>query len=538
MVDAEGELPRAGSDYELELAADVLVIGGGPAGVWAALAAKAAGAGRVILVDKGYCGTSGATAPANTGAWYVAPADRERAVEARYEKSGGLARRDWMAAVLDETWRQIDELAAWGYPFPLGDDQVQYRANLRGPDYMSFLRQKLLKSRVQIRDHSPALELLVSGGAVAGALGYARQRRQPYRVRAGAVVVASGGCAYSSKALGCDVNTGDGLLMAVEAGADLSGMEFSAQYGISPAYASVTKGLPYFWASLSKEDGSPLPADGNRMLTVANALLEGPVYAVLDRASAEVQRWLRQGQPNCFLPHDRLGIDPFRQRFPITLRCEGTVRGSGGIRLLNRSCATRVPGLFAAGDAASREPLVGASSGGGSPNAAWAISSGSWAGRSAAAFASTLGAGADDRALKAVARIGVRPDAPSAKPLVADELIGVVQREVLPLDKNLFRTGPGLSASLERLDAAWSEARSRLIAEGLERIRAREAAALLATARWAYRSALQRTETRGLHRRLDAPGLDPRQTHYLHTGDLDEPWVRSHPIELARGAAA
>jgi succinate dehydrogenase/fumarate reductase flavoprotein subunit len=66
-----------------------------------------------------------------------------------------------------------------------------------------------------------------------------------------------------------------------------------------------------------------------------------------------------RGSPTAFLPHDRLGIDPFRQRFPITLRAEGTVRGSGGIRILDRDCSTQVPGLYAAGDAASREGYRG-----------------------------------------------------------------------------------------------------------------------------------------------------------------------------------
>lgn len=45
---------------------DVLVVGGGPAATWAAVAAAEVGAS-VILVDKGYVGTSGATAPANPG---------------------------------------------------------------------------------------------------------------------------------------------------------------------------------------------------------------------------------------------------------------------------------------------------------------------------------------------------------------------------------------------------------------------------------------------------------------------------------------
>ena len=51
----------AGSDQQDELVADVVVVGGGPAGTWAALAAARAGAD-VVLVDKGYCGTSGPTA--------------------------------------------------------------------------------------------------------------------------------------------------------------------------------------------------------------------------------------------------------------------------------------------------------------------------------------------------------------------------------------------------------------------------------------------------------------------------------------------
>ena len=58
-LEPEGEVGRVldGSDT-LALEADVLVIGGGPAGTWAALAAAAKGA-RVVLADKGYCGSSG-----------------------------------------------------------------------------------------------------------------------------------------------------------------------------------------------------------------------------------------------------------------------------------------------------------------------------------------------------------------------------------------------------------------------------------------------------------------------------------------------
>src|SRR5882757_385006 len=77
--------------------ADVLVIGAGPAGAWAATSAAATGA-QVVLVDKGCCGTSGATASAGTGVWYVPPDPTKRlaAMESREQLGGYLQDRAWM----------------------------------------------------------------------------------------------------------------------------------------------------------------------------------------------------------------------------------------------------------------------------------------------------------------------------------------------------------------------------------------------------------------------------------------------------------
>ena len=50
------------------LSTDVLVVGGGPAGTWAAIKAAEGGLD-VILADKGYTGASGATASVETGVW-------------------------------------------------------------------------------------------------------------------------------------------------------------------------------------------------------------------------------------------------------------------------------------------------------------------------------------------------------------------------------------------------------------------------------------------------------------------------------------
>ncbi|GLY90341.1 FAD-dependent oxidoreductase [Actinoallomurus iriomotensis] len=57
----------------------MLVLGGGPAGAWAAIAAAGAGAD-VVLADKGYCGTSGATASGGNNLWYLPEDPDVRAV--------------------------------------------------------------------------------------------------------------------------------------------------------------------------------------------------------------------------------------------------------------------------------------------------------------------------------------------------------------------------------------------------------------------------------------------------------------------------
>src|SRR4051794_33485308 len=242
----------------LDLTADVLVIGGGPAGAWAALKAAQSGAD-VILVDKGYCGTSGATASAGTGVWYVEPEAeaRQAAMASRENLNGHLSDRRWMARGLDQTYANINELATTGrYPFPITADGTPMRRGGQGPEYMRRRRAWLKRSGVRILDHSPVLDLLVDpAGAVGGAAGHRRQLDQPYRVRASAVVLATGGCAFLSRALGCDVNTGDGALFAAEVGAVLSGMEFSNAYAIAPEFSSVTKTAYYSYATFYREDG-------------------------------------------------------------------------------------------------------------------------------------------------------------------------------------------------------------------------------------------------------------------------------------------
>jgi succinate dehydrogenase/fumarate reductase flavoprotein subunit len=105
-----------------------------------------------------------------------------------------------------------------------------------------------------------------------------------------------------------------------------------------------------------------------------------------------------------------------------------------------------------------------------------------------------------------------------------------VQAEVFPYERNWTRRADLLEDSLQRLDAQWARVRHASAPSPQQAVRAREAVAMLATSRWMYRSALQRTETRGMARRQDHAGLDLGQRHRLVSGGLDEVWVRPQTV--------
>jgi hypothetical protein len=174
-------------------------------------------------------------------------------------------------------------------------------------------------------DHHPALELLVhDDGSVAGAAGHARVVGHDWTIRAATVVMATGGCAFRSGLIGSHGNTGDGYLMAAEAGAVLSGMEFSVSYSLSPAWNS-TRTLPYFAARFFDVEGReldvppPMGGEAAHLKALAKAMIAGPVLADLSDAPDQLKTLLRRIQPASLTPFERRGLDIFQDRFPIRL---------------------------------------------------------------------------------------------------------------------------------------------------------------------------------------------------------------------------
>jgi succinate dehydrogenase/fumarate reductase flavoprotein subunit len=536
-------MERTAPPSPLELHTDVLVVGGGPAALWAALTAREHGA-RTVLVDKGFAGASGVAAAATAGHWWVPPDGREAAMAERDRVGGGLSDPGWMARVLEETWRRFPEVAAdLAHPSPvlrLPNLPPFSRPVIEGPVLGRALRRRAARIGVRILDHSPALELLVDDdGAVRGAAGVRRQQERDWRITAGAVVLAVGGCSFRSGSLGSDVDTGDGYLMGAEVGARLSGMEFSNYYGIVPKGSSLDKNGFYGASTFTDADGEVVALGWSGAIgavgphpweaSLARAALRGPVFSILDRAPEDARPAMRAAMPNLFMALDRLGIDPFRQRFEIGFVQEGTVRGTGGLRPADESCWTGVPGLWAAGDTLSRERIVGAASGAGAANAAFTIASGTWSGRAAAEHAARE-PDAEPTAHGA-GRVGLRP---TGSPGAADEWREVtreVQAHALPLEVNALRTGPGMRRAQVALDGLWGAAgRTLRGADARGAVRAREAAAMLATARWAFTGALARAESRGMHVRDDMPATNDALAVRIVLDGVDEVAVSDEPL--------
>lgn len=503
-----------------ETTADVLVIGGGPAGLWAASAAATAGA-RVILVDKGRCGAAGPTAKGLVSLWNIPHGpEREAAVSRGLARGGGLADPEWMDRVLGESAVRLAALLG----LRPGAVAVPQRIVVDGRRYLTALRRHLTAAGVRIADRHPAIQLLVDGDAVVcGATGVELDgRHRRWTVRAGAVVLATGGCAFLSGGAGTEAATGEGLLMAAEAGGELSGMEFSTAYSL---VGGDRRWEPRF-TTLYDESGAPLDGDEfDVRCTALAALADGRrIYAELPgggsvrygpAAAAPV------GTTSVDLPADsESGARPdVLGRVPLRPVLQGTVRGSGGVRVVGFDCATTVPGLFAAGDVAGREAVTGAIGSVEGPEAGWAICSGWWAGAGAARFARGRGIPDAARPVPAaavVSRSGIDPRA----------VIGLVQEHTLPLRRSYWRSAGSLRDSIAELDALWPVTDLEADGGGADRVRGRQAAALLAVARWSGYSALARTETRGMHRRTDHPGVLHDWRRRLLTGGVDEVWVR------------
>ncbi|MFI1533401.1 FAD-dependent oxidoreductase [Streptomyces anandii] len=123
------------TELEQALPTDVLVIGGGPAGTWAAIKAALAGAD-VVLADKGYTGAAERphpSAPAS-GTWTMSPnCARPPWRAGRHSADSSPTGTGWRASSTRRTRAWTNWHASSATPSPSTPRAVSCAATSRGP---------------------------------------------------------------------------------------------------------------------------------------------------------------------------------------------------------------------------------------------------------------------------------------------------------------------------------------------------------------------------------------------------------------------
>ena len=236
---------------------DVLVIGGGGAGLRAAVEADAHGA-EVLLLTKGKLGSSGVTAIACSDrmAFHVTLPETEPGgpdnwryhADDIYAIGGYVSDYDLAETLARNSADAFYFLDGLGVPFVkkgvkpdqfVTDGSKYARACYTGPrtanEIEAALVRRLRQTSVRVRENAMAAELIVDQGgkAVIGALCLDIESHEFFAIRARSVVLATGGAGSAFKVnVYPEGMTGDGYSLAYRAGAELVNLEF-IQIGLS-----------------------------------------------------------------------------------------------------------------------------------------------------------------------------------------------------------------------------------------------------------------------------------------------------------------
>ena len=222
---------------------DVLIIGGGTAGCYAALTLRSLSDASVVIAEKADIRRSGCLAAGvNALNAYITKGHTPQFyVDYAKKDAAGIVREDLLLTMsegLNEVTRKLEDLGL----VILKDEKGEYVARgtrnikINGENIKTILADAVKKlDDVQVINHLNITDYIVRDNTIAGALGFDMRTGTAYEIRAKAVLCATGGAAglYRPNNPGfsrhkmwyCPFNTGAGYAMGIRAGAEMTTFE-------------------------------------------------------------------------------------------------------------------------------------------------------------------------------------------------------------------------------------------------------------------------------------------------------------------------
>jgi len=224
---------------------DLVIVGTGLGGLWAAVTAAEEGIKRIAIVDKGGLGVSSGSGMILAGTIYWLEGDDLAACEKEYLKySGGLGHPDMLRDMMQTSHRRMEKWKKWGVTYEglpvlgirMPTDGNRHNKLSLNPRYKGWacgraLVQCLL-DRIDAQGVSTYFsktmitDLLVENGRINGAVGLNRVTGNRVVFKAPSVILATGSCTFGPGYIVSAHQTGDGYALAYRAGNTLQNLEF------------------------------------------------------------------------------------------------------------------------------------------------------------------------------------------------------------------------------------------------------------------------------------------------------------------------